>query len=1125
MKIVIVFALMLCALQSTGQTYTFECSSGARLSGDSCDICPNTIVNSRSFNGLIIYRDSQFYRWIDQPYSIRTKPGDIVEYWEHGANPYSERVTIPLSLTPFFTVQGMADSTWCNFTAPGRYPLLYLDSISPGLYAAELSGFPSGFGIRQGPNTTLSRDNDTLVISSTGGGSALPANNGVSDNEMEGVYRLGNRYMNLPDAPFTMDRNVNIDGRALFIGDLSDSLLLHVDGITDRIGIGTATPQKKLHVQGQARISNLTNDTPDRVLGADSDGDVSRLFLSGLTVSSGVLRAVDSSATNEIQQANSGLSDNEASIIRLGNRYMNGSDGLFATDRKVNLNAFKMHFGDNGDSSLFVVDGTNDRVGVGTSSPVQRLEVNASANSYIQATTSGALSNAGSIFYNSSDGNQSWAVYRQNDGDFAVGVSSDNLYPAGTLTDPFIIKPAPPNNSFYMDSAGKIQLGGTSPQRTLHVTGEVRITDLVTTTATVLVGADANGDLSSLGVGSGLAISGGNLTATGGADGNGFYGGNGGNGGNGTIPSVTRSTITNQQTFYRATDDIGGFVPLRVEVAGGNESDFMSFTQSFVGDSLLIGHEDVGFYIKSSTKLNVYANETIGIFADSVIVQTVPNAFENEATILLQSPGGTIVKSEGLDPDIIKQSGAADGDVLTWDNTAGNWVPEAPGGGGGGGAPVGAQYLVLAADATLTNERVATAGNNIKLTDAGAGAALTISEGTESIAFPGDISPTTFAVDQNNYNPTDLATASTIRVNPTAVVSITGLQGGRDGRVIILQNFGTVSLKVTHEDAASIDTTRFALQTTVVYIPVNAGLIFKYDSVIDRWTCVGSSTFTQGSVTYEYTTTQTNTTFDILPGTKTIDFEGLGAGGGGGSGRKGAAGSVRTGGGGGGGGGYSHKTFSIVELGNPTQLRVDVGAGGNGGAAQAVNSTNGAAGGAGGTTQLETTAGLVIITAQGGGSGGGGSTGVGAAGAAGNRAMFIGGAGNGSNATGGVGNASAANNGCTGTGGGSGGGITTANVQSAGGASGAAYFQLIAGVAAGVAGGGNGQNGTAPASGQIAGSGGSGGGSNLTGNGGFGGNGSRGAGGGGGGSAVDAVGNSGAGGAGGVGYCRVTLYF
>ncbi len=41
-------------------------------------------------------------------------------------------------------------------------------------------------------------------------------------------------------------------------------------------------------------------------------------------------------------------------------------------------------------------------------------------------------------------------------------------------------------------------------------------------------------------------------------------------------------------------------------------------------------------------------------------------------------------------------------------------------------APKDAQYLTLATNATLTNERVVTAGNGITLTDAGAGSTLTI---------------------------------------------------------------------------------------------------------------------------------------------------------------------------------------------------------------------------------------------------------------------------------------------------------------------------------------------------------------------------------------------------------------
>lgn len=152
----------------------------------------------------------------------------------------------------------------------------------------------------------LSISGDTLSIDTTGlggggGGSAI-ANNGISDNEDGSKIRLGNRYMASPDAPFTMARKINIDGRLLHIGDYSDSTLFVVDGATDRIGIRTDAPAKDLHVNGEVRISDLTNGTPDRLVGANSGGDISRLFLSGLSVSSGVLRAADSSATNEIQQ-------------------------------------------------------------------------------------------------------------------------------------------------------------------------------------------------------------------------------------------------------------------------------------------------------------------------------------------------------------------------------------------------------------------------------------------------------------------------------------------------------------------------------------------------------------------------------------------------------------------------------------------------------------------------------------------------------------------------------------------------------------------------------------------------------------------------------------------------------
>ncbi len=59
---------------------------------------------------------------------------------------------------------------------------------------------------------------------------------------------------------------------------------------------------------------------------------------------------------------------------------------------------------------------------------------------------------------------------------------------------------------------------------------------------------------------------------------------------------------------------------------------------------------------------------------------------------------------------------------------------------GAGGAPSDAQYVTLATNGTLTNERVLTAGSNITLTDNGAGSTLVIASsgggGSGNTYFP-----------------------------------------------------------------------------------------------------------------------------------------------------------------------------------------------------------------------------------------------------------------------------------------------------------------------------------------------------------------------------------------------------
>ena len=68
----------------------------------------------------------------------------------------------------------------------------------------------------------------------------------------------------------------------------SNTTQTHLDG---KLSLGsTATPVRTLNVTGEARITDLTTDTPTRIVGADADGDLGEISLgSGLSITSGVL--------------------------------------------------------------------------------------------------------------------------------------------------------------------------------------------------------------------------------------------------------------------------------------------------------------------------------------------------------------------------------------------------------------------------------------------------------------------------------------------------------------------------------------------------------------------------------------------------------------------------------------------------------------------------------------------------------------------------------------------------------------------------------------------------------------------------------------------------------------------
>ena len=116
--------------------------------------------------------------------------------------------------------------------------------------------------------------------------------------------------------------------------------------------------------------------------------------------------------------------------------------------------------------------------------------------------------------------------------------------------------------------------------------------------------------------------------------------------------------------------------------------------------------------------------------------------------------------------------------------------------------------------------------------------AITGTFGT-AIAFSGDITPAQITTDQTDYNPTGLSTANVLRLSSDAARSINSIQGGADGRVIILYNVGSFAITLKNNSGIGTAANQFLLNADVV-MGVNQGAIIQYDSTSARWRVASS---------------------------------------------------------------------------------------------------------------------------------------------------------------------------------------------------------------------------------------------------------------------------------------------
>jgi hypothetical protein len=121
--------------------------------------------------------------------------------------------------------------------------------------------------------------------------------------------------------------------------------------------------------------------------------------------------------------------------------------------------------------------------------------------------------------------------------------------------------------------------------------------------------------------------------------------------------------------------------------------------------------------------------------------------------------------------------------------------------------------------------------------------AFNIDQDTGNLTLPrglslaGVIAPAQITADQADYSPAGLAAASVLQISADAARSLSGLDGGAEGRCVVIINVGSQPLALIDEGAASVAANRFSLGRNLT-IGAKQAAILRYDGTAARWQAI-----------------------------------------------------------------------------------------------------------------------------------------------------------------------------------------------------------------------------------------------------------------------------------------------
>ena len=485
--LIAIFLAFTAAAQSP--IFEFECFSNANMTGDSCDICVGTSFQSRSFNGLMVYRLGVFNRWIDEPYLIRLRPGNSVEFIEQtGTSP--DRITIPLNQTGFSTISGFIDSTFC---AGANIDFSFFASDSLRTTAINYLDTIKIVG-RGGTTVFFDTLTQKYIITSPaggggGGGTTYTAGTGIA---ISGGNVISNTSPNI-------NQTISTTGAA-------GNITLSNSGGMLNLNVNDAD-------------ANPTNE----IQALSTNGSAGNISLSngGGTININVNDA-DANPTNEIQALSTNGSAGNISLSNGGgtiNINVNDADANPTNEiQTLSYSAPNLSLSLGG-GSVAIPQG--DITGSGTGNQVTfftgtKTVTGSSRFTVNNSSLAGLILNGG----DGAGGNGSYVLF-QKDGtnNFIFGAESSLFGGTGTGgaifqygDNPFFFCTNGSKRAVLLGN-GNFGIGTLSPSRLFHVEGAARITGSAGTGTSVML-RDASGDVSNATLGAGLSLSGGTLSST-----------------------------------------------------------------------------------------------------------------------------------------------------------------------------------------------------------------------------------------------------------------------------------------------------------------------------------------------------------------------------------------------------------------------------------------------------------------------------------------------------------------------------------------------------------------------------------------------------------------------------------